>query len=49
LQVDLDGQGLGKKGGDVIVESRGWESANDRFALEVVGGSKSIEVVERPD
>jgi DNA-binding MarR family transcriptional regulator len=47
-QVDLDGQVLGKKGGDVSVESRGWGSATDRFALDVVGGSKSIEVVERP-
>jgi hypothetical protein len=39
---------MGKKGGDVTVESRGWAAASDRFAFEVVGGSKSIEVVERP-
>jgi DNA-binding MarR family transcriptional regulator len=47
-RLELDGQVLGKKGGEATVESRGWASARDRFALEVVGGSKSIEVVERP-
>ncbi len=47
-QVGLDGQALGKRGGDVTVESRGWSAAADRFSVEVVGGSKSIDVVERP-
>jgi DNA-binding MarR family transcriptional regulator len=46
--VGLDGQVLGKKGGDVTIESRGWSSARDRYILEVIGGSKSIDVVERP-
>jgi DNA-binding MarR family transcriptional regulator len=47
-QVALDGQVIGQKGGDVTVETRGWGNATDRFAFDVVGGSKSIEVVERP-
>jgi hypothetical protein len=29
------------------VESRGWSTATDRFAVEIVGGSRSIEIVER--
>jgi DNA-binding MarR family transcriptional regulator len=46
--VGLDGTAHGKKGGDVAVESRGWPSATDRLSIEVVGGSKSIDIVERP-
>jgi DNA-binding MarR family transcriptional regulator len=46
--VELDGRALGKKGGEVTLEPRGWATATGRFALEIVGGSKSIEVVERP-
>jgi DNA-binding MarR family transcriptional regulator len=46
--VGLDGTAQGKKGGDVAVESRGWSSATDRLSIEVVGGSKSIDIVERP-
>jgi DNA-binding MarR family transcriptional regulator len=45
--VELDGQMLGKKGGDVTLETRGWTTAHDRISLEVFGGSKSITVVER--
>ena len=47
--VGLDGHALGKKGGDVTMESRGWAAASGRYAIEVVGGSKSIDIVERPD
>jgi DNA-binding MarR family transcriptional regulator len=47
-QVGLDGVAHGKKGGDVTVESRGWPGATNGFSVEVVGGSRSIEVVERP-
>jgi DNA-binding MarR family transcriptional regulator len=46
-QVDLDGTNLGAKGGRTSMESRGWAGAPDRYAIEVVGGSKSIEVVGR--
>ncbi len=38
---------LGRKGGETTVESRGWAAARDRFLVEVVGGAKAIEVVER--
>jgi DNA-binding MarR family transcriptional regulator len=47
-RVELDGRPLGKKGGDVTMESRGWGTASGRYAIEVIGGSKSIEVVARP-
>jgi DNA-binding MarR family transcriptional regulator len=46
--VALDGQVLGKQGGQVTIESTGWSTSADRYSLEVVGGSKSIEVVQRP-
>jgi DNA-binding MarR family transcriptional regulator len=45
--VVFDGQSLGRKGGEVIMDSRGWSSATDRYTVEAIGGSKSIEVVER--
>jgi hypothetical protein len=45
--VGLDGKAYGKKGGDVAVESSGWSGATDRLSIEVVGGSKSIDIVER--
>jgi DNA-binding MarR family transcriptional regulator len=44
----LDGSKLGKKGGESTLESPGWDASRDRIALEVVGGSKSIEIVDRP-
>jgi DNA-binding MarR family transcriptional regulator len=46
-RIELDGQVLGGKGGDVTVDSRGWAEARDRYAVHVVGGSKSIEMAER--
>jgi DNA-binding MarR family transcriptional regulator len=44
----LDGLKLGKKGGESTLASPGWDAARDRIALEVVGGSKSIDIVDRP-
>jgi DNA-binding MarR family transcriptional regulator len=44
----MDGRKLGSKGGESTVESGGWDGTPDRIALEVVGGSKSIEIVGRP-
>jgi hypothetical protein len=44
----LDGTRLGKKGGASTIESPGWGASSDRIAMEVVGGSKSIEIVDRP-
>jgi DNA-binding MarR family transcriptional regulator len=46
-EVELDGTKLGAKGGQTTVESRGFANATNRFLLEVVGGSKSISIVER--
>ncbi|HLO36246.1 MAG TPA: MarR family transcriptional regulator [Candidatus Deferrimicrobium sp.] len=44
----LDGVRLGKRAGESTLETPGWEASADRIALEVVGGSRSIEVVDRP-
>ena len=46
-QVEVDRQSYGAKSGDVAVESRGWSESGDRFTVEVVGGVKTISVVER--
>jgi hypothetical protein len=46
--VEIDGQQLGEKGGRATIESRGWAAATDRYDVEVVGGSKSVEIVARP-
>lgn len=46
--VALDGMGLGQKGGQSTLESNGWGTATDRFAIEIVGGSKIIDIVGRP-
>ena len=46
-QVQLDDTSYGKRGGEAVIESRGWSTARDRISLEVVGGSKSITVIER--
>lgn len=48
-QIELDGTSLGAKGGDTTVDSRGWTGSGDRYALDVIGGAKTITVVERPD
>jgi hypothetical protein len=46
-RVELDRQVLGRRGGEISVESVGWTGRGDRFSVEIVGGSKSIEVVAR--
>jgi DNA-binding MarR family transcriptional regulator len=47
-QVEVDRQSYGSKSGDTSVESRGWSDMGDRFSVEVVGGARTITVVERP-
>jgi len=47
-QVEVDRQSYGSKSGDTSVESRGWSDTGDRFSVEVVGGARTITVVERP-
>ena len=46
-QVEVDRQSYGSKSGDTSVESRGWTDTGDRFSVEVVGGVKTMTVVER--
>lgn len=46
-EIHLDGTSLGAKGGKFTMETRGWPGAKDRYDIEVVGGSKSIEVLGR--
>ena len=43
----LDGMRLRGESAGSALSSRGWDGATDRYTLEVVGGSKSIEVVDR--
>jgi DNA-binding MarR family transcriptional regulator len=47
-QVVLDGMRLGEKGGKTTVETPGWAATQDRYSVEIIGGSKSIEIVGRP-
>jgi DNA-binding MarR family transcriptional regulator len=46
--VELDGQVLGAKGGETTIGSRAWTGTGDRYTLAVVGGSKTITILERP-
>lgn len=46
-RVELDGQVVGRNGGEIAVESVGWSGRGDRISVEIVGGSGTIEVVGR--
>ena len=46
--VTLDGLKLGRQSGEPVIEPPDWTDSRDRIALEVVGGSKSIDIVDRP-
>jgi DNA-binding MarR family transcriptional regulator len=46
--VVLDGTRLREKDGRVSLDAPGWSAARDRYNIEVVGGSRSIEIVARP-
>jgi hypothetical protein len=46
-RIEFDGQALGRKGGETTMESTGWSEGVDRFSIDIVGGSKSIEIVGR--
>jgi DNA-binding MarR family transcriptional regulator len=45
--IVLDQTRLGQKGGKTSVETPGWSAATDRYVVEIVGGSKTIEIVGR--
>jgi hypothetical protein len=44
----MDGTRLEQKGGMTSAESPGWTGTKNRYEIEIVGGSKAIEVVSRP-
>jgi hypothetical protein len=44
----LDGTTLGKRGGESTMVSPTWSKTRDRYDVEIVGGSRTIEVVGRP-
>jgi DNA-binding MarR family transcriptional regulator len=46
-RVDFDGTHHGAKGGVTTIETPAFSSARDRYRLEVIGGSKAIEVIGR--
>ena len=46
-EATVDGVKVGRSGGASTLESPGWDRARDRIALDIVGGSKSIEIVDR--
>ncbi len=46
-QVEVDRQSYGSKSGETSVESPGWSDTGDRYSVEVVGGVRTITVVER--
>ncbi len=43
----VDATRVGKQSGQTTVESPGWNAGGDRYQIEVVGGTKAIEVVGR--
>ena len=46
-QVDFDGTRLDQMGGKVTVDSPGWSATKSRYEVEIVGGSKAVEVAAR--
>jgi DNA-binding MarR family transcriptional regulator len=46
-RIEFDGQVVGAKGGETEIKSAGWTGRGDRFTLDVVGGSREIEVIAR--
>lgn len=43
-QIDVDGQTLSQRGGEIALDSAGWTGRGRRYAIEIVGGSKRIEI-----
>lgn len=46
-RIEFDGKAIGARGGEVTVESPGWNATRDRFGVRVIGGAKAIEIVQR--
>lgn len=47
-RIELDGQTLGGRGGEVAIESRDPGTAAGRYLVEVTGGAGSVEITGRP-
>jgi DNA-binding MarR family transcriptional regulator len=47
--IIVDGVRLDRRGGPTTLESPGWGPDGDRIDVSIAGGSKSIEIVARPD
>jgi DNA-binding MarR family transcriptional regulator len=46
--VTVDGLKIGKRSGESVLETPTWSRDQDRIDVEVIGGTKTIEIVERP-
>jgi hypothetical protein len=45
--IELDGQVVSAAGGQTTLQSAGWTGRGDRYLVEVIGGSMTIEIVGR--
>jgi DNA-binding MarR family transcriptional regulator len=46
-RIEFDGQVLSHRGGETAIDSAGWATQRDRYAVEIVGGLKHLEIVAR--
>jgi DNA-binding MarR family transcriptional regulator len=46
-RIEVDGRALSQRGGEIALDSAGWTGRGARYAIEIVGGSKSIEISSR--
>jgi hypothetical protein len=46
--VTVDGERASKSGGHNAIASAGFDRANDRYDVTIVGGTKTVEVIGRP-
>ena len=46
-QIEVDGQALTQRGGEIALDTTGWTGSGGRYLIEIVGGSKRIEVIGR--
>ena len=46
-RIEFDGRHVRATAGVAAFESEGWQSASDRYRIEIIGGAKSIEVIGR--
>jgi DNA-binding MarR family transcriptional regulator len=46
-RIEVDGQALSRRGGEIALDSTGWTGRGARYVIEIVGGSKTIEIMAR--